>query len=45
MSDIDKDAYIAQLQARVKELEISMEELAKSAFNVITYWRNKYETK
>ena len=44
MNDIDKDAHIAQLQARIKELETAMKSLSNSALNVINYWRNKYES-
>jgi hypothetical protein len=41
----EQDEYIRQLKARINELETTMDKLATSAFNVITYWRNKYENK
>ena len=43
MSELTKDEVIDQLNARIKELEMTNDLLAESAFNVITYWRNKYE--
>lgn len=43
MSELTKDEVIDQLNARIKELEMTNDLLIDSAFNVITYWRNKYE--
>lgn len=42
----DKDDQIQQLKARISELEMAMNELAKSAFVVIRYFarRDKNET-
>jgi len=37
----EKDDIIIQQAARIKELEISMDELAKSCHNVIKYFAEK----
>lgn len=41
MNELSDNEIISQLKARIKELEMSMDELAKSSFSVIKYFAEK----
>ncbi len=41
MTDLSQEEIIVQLLARIKELELANDELAKAAFNVSIYLGNQ----